>query len=270
MLTIPIETNSMSLFPTCFRPDVPGAYQTTLVLQYLSTTCFYPVDAPIMHVTCPNAAPVLDSVTDMTVPVDRELPTRVWLNASGVASSVPLTYSWKMLYPDINSLNPVDGLSLPVAELISSRAPVSSFWVPQSNVNYIIELSVSDSCNTVVKNFTVKTPCNLVIPLANKTLAAYYDGQVPVTLMSFAYDHTQEIGNVFTYPKCQKYTWSLVDYSTSISDSLLISTTTDFVKTQGFAGLIAAVVIVAVIVPVIIWMYCTKKACFKNTDSGRV
>jgi len=147
---------------------------------------------------------------------------------------------------------------------------VSSFWVPQANVNYLIQLSVSDSCNTVVKNFTIQTPCNLVIPLDNKTLAAYYDGQVPVTLMSFAYDHTQEIGSVFTYPKCQQYVWSLVDYSTAIDASLLTSSTTAFTKTSGFAGLISAVVIVAVIVPIIIWMYCTKKACFKNTDSGRV
>jgi len=267
-----IPENTLSVYPTCFRPDVPGAYQATLTLQLLSTTCYYPRDTGIMNVVCPTNPPVLDSIKPMTVQVDREVPTRVWLNASDVAatSTLPLTFFWKVLYPTADSLNPVDGKSLPVPVIVSDRSMLSSFWVPQSNVEYIIELSVSDSCNTVVKNFTVKTPCNTVIPLLNKTLAAYYDGQVPVTLMSFAYDHTQEIGDVFTYPKCQKYTWTLVDYSTSYSDALLGSGATDFVKTSGFAGLISAVVIVAVLVPIIIWMYCTKKACFKNTDSGRV
>jgi len=267
-----IHDNTLSLWPTCFRPDVPGAYQATLVMQLLSTTCYLPIDSAILHVNCPNTAPVLDSVMDMTVPVDREIPTRVWLNATGVTSPSSLTYTWKVLYPnpDGSSVNPVDGVSLTAPTIISHRSVVSSFWVPQANINYVIELSVSDSCNTVVKNFTIQTPCNLVIPLDNKTLAAYYDGQVPVTLMSFAYDHTQEVGSVFTYPKCQNYTWTLVDYSTAYSASLLGSATTDFVKTSGFAGLIAAVVIVAVLVPIIIWMYCTKKACFGNTDSGRV
>jgi len=144
---------------------------------------------------------------------------------------------------------------------------VASFWVPQSGINYVVELSVSDRChNPVIKNFTIQTPCDLALPLDNKTLASTYDGSVPVTLMSFAYDHTLEISSVFTYPKCQTYTWSLVDYSVTYSQSLFATTTPDFVKTAGFAGLIAAVVIIAVLVPIILWAYFTRKACFKTTD----
>jgi len=231
-----LTDNTLSLYPTCFRPDVPGAYVATCTMQLLSTRCYYPVDTAIMNVKCPNTPPVLDSIVPMEVPVDREQPTRVWLNASAVAltSSLPLTYTWKLLYPTNMTRNPIDGVNYTLPAIVSYRSMVSSFWVPQANVDYVIELSVSDSCNTVVKNFTVKTPCNLRIPLDNKTLAAYYNGEVPVTLMSFAYDHTQEVGNVFTYPKCQKYEWKLVDYSTAYSDALLGSASTDFVKTSGF------------------------------------
>jgi len=206
----------------------------------------------------------------MTVNVARDRPTRVWLNGNGVkdadTANDSLTYNWKFLYPLDGATNVVDGSVIPLPTIIAPRSLISSFWVPQANVDYVIQFSVSDGCNTVIKEFTIKTPCSLFIPLDNKTLAATYDGQVPVTLMSFAYDHTQEISQYLTYPKCQTYSWKFVDYSTTVADSLLQSGTTEFVKTQGFAGLISAVVIVAVIVPIIIWMYLTKKACFKPAD----
>jgi len=260
-----LNDNTMSIWPTCFRPDVGGSYTATLTLQLRQSQCFVSKSVTV-SVTCGTPPDISKVANNMIVPVDRQQPTRVWLNASGLANEASLTYSWRVLYPNIYSYNPIEKVFLTIPDLLSPRGVVSSFWVPQSNIDYIIELSVSDACHTVTKNFTVSTPCNLAIPLDNKTLAAYYDGQVPVTLMSFAYDHTQEIGNYLTYPKCQRYTWELVDYSSSYSASLMAVTEAEFVKTSGFAGLISAVVIVAILVPIIIWMYCTKKACFNKTD----
>jgi hypothetical protein len=205
---------------------------------------------------------------NLPVPVDRMTATRVWLNASTVSNPKgDLLFKWRILSPTVGSRNPIDGEPLPVPSVVDSESVVASFLIPQAGVDYVVELSVNDHCSTTVKTFTVRTQCALQISLANKTLAAYYDGQVPVTLMSFAYDHTQEVATVVPYPKCQKYTWKLVDYaSDKYSDSLLGTTDAEFSKTGGFAALISIVVIIAVIVPLVIWMYCTKKACFNKTD----
>jgi len=261
----------LRFYPTCFRPDIGGNYQAALSMTLLGTQCTFQSVSSI-QITCGATGPVLTAVPSvMTVSVDREVPTRVYLNASGVtAPSTPpngLAYSWQLLYPTAFSTNPVDGLPLPVPTIVSSQSIVASFWVPQSGVDYVVQLSVSDHCYTSVMNITIHTPCNLVIPLDNKTLAAYYDGSVPVTLLSFAYDHTLEIANYLSSPKCQSYNWMLVDYSSAYSNALLVSTGTQaFPGTPGFAALISVVVVVAVVVPIILFLYCTKKACFKSTD----
>jgi len=259
-----LNDNSLSIYPTCFRPDIGGDYVATLTVSLPQTPCFVS-QATTISVVC-GTPPDLSMIGDLNVGVDREIATRAWLNASSVVGT--FEYNWRVVYPTSTSLNPVNGQPLHVPTIMNPRSVVSSFWIPQSGVTYVIELSVSDGCQTIVKNINIQTPCNSLIPLTNKTLAAYYDGEVPVTLMSFAYDHTQEVANFIAYPKCQTYMWTLVDYSqTQYSASLGAAGTTDFVKTGGFAALISIVVIIAVIVPVIIWMYCTKKACFDKTDA---
>jgi len=258
------------VYTTCFRPDIGGAYEISLTASLLNT----PSMCNVVHksnvvVNCPSGAPDLSMITDMTVPVDRVRPTRAWLNATAVLPTATgaLVYNWKVVYPTQLSTNPIDGVLLPVPTILDPHSSTASFIVPQSGVTYVIELSVSDHCHLTVKTINIQTPCPQVIPLNNKTLAAYYDGSVPVPLMSFAYDHTVEVANFISYPKCQTYNWVLVDYSIAYGDALLGSaSTTAFAQTGGFAALISIVVIVAVIVPIIIWMYCTKKACFNKTD----
>jgi len=258
-------------YPTCFRPDVghpTKPYVASLTLQYGNTGCQI-VKTSTISVTCSAEAPVLTSVTSFTQSMSRFEANRVFLNASGVTDlDTPqerLVFNWKVLYPTLYN-NPFVGEEAIIVYIEDPHSMVASMWIPHANIDYIVELSVTDHCHTVVKNITIKTPCDLSIPLNNKTLAAVYDGTVPVQFMSFAYDHTIEIANYVSYPKCQRYEWSFVDYSVTYSDNLFASVEPEFVKTAGFAGLIAAVVIVAVIVPIIIWAYCTKKACFKNTD----
>jgi hypothetical protein len=271
---IGLTDNSMSIFPTCFRPDVGGEYIAELTLRLANTQCV-DVRTVVVTVDCSSvgfpggASPNLDKIVDFSFPMSRTNANNIVLNGSVVTDADTdvndLVFNWKLLYPRSGDRSLVDGLLLPIPSMLNSLSMVASFVAPQAGVTYIVELSVTDHCHTIVKNFTIKTPCEF-IPIANKTLAAYYDGSVPVTLMSFAYDHTVEIGSTFTYPRCQDYSWSLVDYSVTYSDSLFITSETEFTKTAGFAGLIASVVIIAIIVPIIIWAYCTKKACFKNTD----
>jgi len=221
----------------------------------------------IRNITVQCPTPPVIPLSDWSVSVARDKPTRVWLNADGVTGSVAnesLTYNWAIVYPDSNSVSAFDGTHLPIPNIISPRSKLASFFVPRANIDYRVKLSVSDGCSITEKIVTIKTPCSIDIPLQNKTLATTYDGEIPVTLMSFAYDHTQTVAAYLEYPKCQSYTWNLVDYSVDISSSLVTSGGTEFTKTSGFAGLISVVVIVAVVVPVIIWMYLTKKACFKQ------
>jgi len=268
-----VPGSTLLKYPTCFRPDVghpTKSYVAALTLQYANTGC-QKVKTSTISVTCSPGAPDLSSITDFTHPMSRMEANRVYLNASGVTDSdTPqhkLGFNWKLLHPispyDANPLIGEDPLEVTIED---EHERIASIWLPQANVDYVVELSVTDHCHTVVKNFTIKTPCDLSIPMSNKTLATVHDGTIPVTFMSFGYDHTLEIANYLSYPKCQQYEWTFVDYSVAYSDSLFASTEPEFVKTAGFAGLIAAVVIVAVIVPIIVWAYCTKKACFKSTD----
>jgi hypothetical protein len=262
----PTGDNGYPLYSTCFRPDIPGDYQATLTFQLINTPCIVPQTTPITA-TCTGPTTDLSSVIIPTsVQVDRQKPTRVWLNATGVTSTDTLFYNWKIVYPTSTSRNLVDNVLLPVPEIVAKHTSLASFLIPQAGVSYVVELSVSDHCRTTVKNYTIGTTCAQEILMGNKTLAANYDGNVPVPFMSFAYDHTVEIAAALTYPKCQTYTWSLVDYSVTYSDSLYASDATEFSKTGGFAALISIVVIIAVIVPLVLWMYCTKKACFNKTD----
>jgi len=271
----PINDLSQSIFTTCFRPDVGGQYVVRLTMRLKGNTICPITQVSTITVGCSTIAPSLSTIGDMTVPVDRDKPTRVWLNATTVTDmdtdKGSLIYNWKVIYP-LSGVY-VYGVPFPLTSpvIYSPQSMVSSFWVPQSNVDYIIELSVSDHCNVQIKNITIHTPCSVTVPLQNTTLVSTYDGLVPVQFMSFAYDHTYEVASILAYPKCQLYFWTLYDYSTSYSaDAFSQSGTTAFTKTSGFAGLISAVVIVAVLVPVILWLYCTKKACFKGSGSTGV
>lgn len=260
----PTETMP-NIFPVCFRPDIGGEYRASLTLSIAAAPLCQKRITSTVLVTCPST-PDLSSVTDMTVQVDRQQPTRVWLNASSVPDPAKnMTFSWKVLYPTVNSQSTVNGHTLQIPKIISPNSRTASFFVPESNIDYIVQLSVTDYCSTTVKSIIIHTLCKTVIPLANKTLATTFSGEIPVNMMSFAYDHTVEIANFLSFPKCQHYAWSLADYSTQYSDSL-ISGSTEFAKTSGFAALISIVVIIAVIVPIVVWLYVTKKACFKSTD----
>jgi len=260
----------LSLWSTCFRPDIGGLFVATFSVFLGNSGCPAITTSSQVTVTCGQAPQIPSSLQDWSVSVPRDKPTRVWLSAAGVTdidtANESLSYNWQLLSPLTGATSPVDGSVLTIPTILSPRSMIASFWVPQANVPYVVQLSVSDGCSTVNKIVTISTTCSLFIPLDNKTLAATYDGQVPVTLMSFAYDHTQEIASYLSYPKCQTYSWQLVDYSTAIADSLLQSGSTEFVKTSGFAGLISVVVIVAVVVPIVVWMYLTKKACFNKSD----
>jgi len=254
------------VWPTCFRPDIGGSYIVKFTATLSNTQC--PVEV-IRNITvqCPTPPVIPSSLSDWSVSVARDQPTRVWLNADGVTASVAnesITYNWQIVYPNSSSVSSVDGTPLTPPTIISYRSKLASFFVPRANIDYRVKLSVSDGCSTTEKIVTIKTPCSIDIQLQNKTLSTTYDGEIPVTLMSFAYDHTQTVSSYLEYPKCQLYSWKLIDYSVAVSSSLIVSGGTEFTKTSGFAGLISVVVIVAVVVPVIIWMYFTKKACFKQ------
>jgi hypothetical protein len=267
-VSLSVITGDPAIFPTCFRPDVGGEYIAELTLDLGLSRC-YQKQTATFTVTCPDSAPDLSSIVNRIEPVSRYKPTRVVLNASSVTDESPhsdLVFNWKILYPKDGDRSPIDGEEYSIPELVNYQSMVSSFLVPQSGVTYVVELSVRDYCHTTVKNFTISTPCEFEMPFPNKTLAASFDGSVPVQLMSFAYDHTLEVAQTLAYPKCQTYLWTLVDYSVAYSDSLFASSEPEFAKTAGFAGLIAAIVIIAVVVPLVLWAYCTKKACFKSTD----
>jgi len=98
-------------------------------------------------------------------------------------------------------------------------------------------------------------------------LTTTFDGSIPVTMMTMAFDYHAEIASALPYPACQSYRWSEYEYKSEIpAEYLNTGSSTDFVKTAGFGGVIAAIVIVGVAVPVVLYLYFTKKACFKSTD----
>jgi len=73
------------------------------------------------------------------------------------------------------------------------------------------------------------------------------------------------------YPNCQQYSWSFLEYSPVVSEEavfLFTSGSTAFTKTAGFGGVIAAIVVVGVAVPLVLFLYFSKKACFKATNSS--
>jgi hypothetical protein len=263
-LTAINDNNPFGVFSTCFRPDIGSLtpYEVTLSMRLTGTECVFSQLVSI-SVDCPPGAPDLkDIVGSLTQSVDRSHATRVHLNASGVIHTAldTLSYNWKVLGP------PPSGATFRGPTIINPQSIWASFVIPQSGVDYIVELSVTDHCRTSVKNITIKTPCSQFIPLDNKTLAAVYTGEIPVQMMSFAYDHTVAIAAYLSYPRCQSYFWELKDYSARYSDAFYASSEPEFSKTGGFAALISVVVIVAVIVPIVLWMYFTKKACFNKTD----
>jgi len=269
ILTSSDSSYSLDTYPVCFTPDVGGNYQVGLTLNILGvSSCSITQSVPVV-VQCSQYGPSLSSiVTNMpTSTVARFGPTQIKLDASGVTDlDTPtslLLFQWSVVYPTSTSINPLDGSYYTVPTIVDSTAPIATFVPPQANINYIIKLSVTDHCNLVSTYITIPTVCDISIVLENRTLAATYDGSVPIPLMAFAYDHTHEIQQ-YVYPSCQSYSWQLVDYSIGYSEAL--STSTEFVQTSGFAGLISAVVIVAVTVPIILWLYFTKKACFKGSD----
>jgi len=222
-------------------------------------------------ITCSAASPVLESVKDQSVNLFRDKPARVWLDATEVVDAdtpkSTLVYNWRVVYPTSSSRD-IYNRPVPIPSIQSPLTMVASF-TPKAGISYIFELSVSDRCNVVKKNITINTVCSTILNLENKTIAATYDGVVPVQMMSFAYDYAHDISSLVPTPTCQSYQWTVVDYSPTYSDAFLNGGgSTTFTKTAGFAGLISVVVIVAVIVPVIVWLYCTKKACFKNSGTS--
>jgi len=261
------ESYPLSVFATCFRPDIGGHYEATLSVSIANAPLCSKSSSATIDVSCPNSPPDLSKINSFSVNIDRDQPTRVLLDASSVnGGSKNLTYTWSVVYPSIGSVSLIDGHSLIVPKIVTPVSALASFFVPEANIDYVVQLSVTDHCYTSVKTITISTPCKTVIPLNNLTLAASYTGEVPVPMLSFSYDHTVEVQSFIKYPTCQQYQWSVVDYSATISSSLVTTGPTEFTKTSGFAALISIVVILAVIIPIVLWLYCTKKACFKSTD----
>jgi len=261
------ERYPLSVFSTCFRPDIGGHYEASLSVSMTNAPLCSKSSLATIDVSCPNSQADLSKINSFSVNIDRDQPTRVLLDASSVnGGSRNLTYTWSVVYPSPLSVSKIDGHPLIVPQIITPVSLFASFVVPEANIDYVVQLSVTDHCYTSVKTITISTPCKTVIPLNNLTLAATYTGEIPVTMLSFSYDHTVEVQSFIKYPSCQHYSWSVVDYSATISSSLVTTGTTEFTKTSGFAALISIVVILAVIIPIVIWLYCTKKACFKSTD----
>jgi len=156
-----VPGSTLLKYPTCFRPDVghpTKPYVAALTLQYANTGC-QRVKTSTISVTCSAEAPVLTSVTSFTQSMSRFEANRVFLNASGVTDlDTPqerLVFNWKVLYPTLYN-NPFVGEEAIIVYIEDPHSMVASMWIPHANIDYIVELSVTDHCHTVVKNITIK------------------------------------------------------------------------------------------------------------------
>jgi hypothetical protein len=270
-------------YPTWLRPDINGAYEVTFTTLLKgvedSRSCVYQKKA-LVSVTC-GQAPDLSGVPDtIKMQVDRATPTMLTLNASAVLDSDTdsdhLAFQWVLVYPNwVNHTNPLfpDDSSydyhVPVFQYETTNFTTQSIVTMQvldAGLDYVFNLTVSDGCNRVSKRVTVHLECNVALKTDPTHLITTFDGSIPVTMMTMAYDYHTEIASALPYPACQSYRWSELEYTSEIPADYITSGSTDFVKTAGFAGLIAAIVIVGVTVPVILYLYFSKKACFKSSD----
>jgi hypothetical protein len=258
--------------PTCFRPDRAGQYEITFRTYLDGSDCNISRSAMIT-VSC-GAPPNLDLVPDhLEVTVEPALAPQVILDASAATDpdSKHLTYYWMLIFPTGgNDTIPNTVHDLYDTNMDSQRRVNATFTPWQAGIDYIFDLIVSDGCTNATKRIYVAAKCSVDISKDNVTLIALYDGSVPLARMPMTYDHHAEIADMLPYPSCQNYWWYFLEYQYEIPEATmelaLSGSSTDFVKTRGFGGVIAAIVIVGVTVPVILYLYFTKKACFKTTD----
>jgi hypothetical protein len=262
-----------SQYPTWLRPDIGGKYDVELRVSIDGTDglCAYKASASVT-VNC-GAAPDLTAVPaeyKFTIRRDDVSPVLV-LNATAASDTQPLAFAWVPVYPtDGNAPSPLFGeIQFPSPQSLTPLQTTNLYlFQPRTaGITYWFDLFVSDGCSVSHKRISVVTECSIEIPLTNTTLVATFDGTLPVMMMTVAYDYQHEVSQYLPFPSCQTYDWKFLGYSTEIPDGALVGGSTPFVKTAGFAGLIAAVVIVGVTVPVVLFLYFTKKACFKSTDS---
>jgi hypothetical protein len=261
-------------YPTCFRPDIGGDYEFTFKTHLINTMCPYSSSVPL-HVTCGVAPSLVNVPETLKVTLDRHASQNVTLNASDAtdADSASLIYNWVLVFP--SESNRTDwrytGYDFRVPTLVGESSKIATLYGLTADMEVLVDLYVSDGCSVVSKRITIFTACSLTIPEVNTTLVTVYDGTVPIPLMSVAYDYQNDMLEYkLPYSSCQHIWWNEnIEYSQTIPDQAinqLNSGSTPFVKTAGFAGLIAAIVIVGVTVPVILYLYFAKKACFKSTD----
>jgi hypothetical protein len=257
--------------PTWLRPDKGGDYEVTF--KYSLGQCNYSVPVST-KVTCPTPPDLSSIESFQTVTVDRAVSPVYILDASTVpgksANGDPLVFQWKLVWPTPDNSTNTDvypNVSYVVPGfLTSAKEPIAQFQPQDAGINYIFDLYVSDGCTVVTKRITVASKCSVELSNENTNIVATYDGSVPIHMMGVAYDYHTEIGEKLPYPNCQNYQWTYVSYSATLPDELLSSGSTPFTKTAGFGGVIAAIIVVGVAVPVVLYLYFTKKACFKASD----
>jgi len=265
-------------FPASLRPDVGGTYETsfTFFLNNAGDSCPYTQKATT-SIVC-TLPPDLSGVgAFITATIDRASPAVILLDASAAtdSDSPRLTYYWEIIYPSpANQTNPAysdNFTNYNIPSFLSGATTAHASFQPfTADIDYVFRLHVSDGCTDVTKYVTVHVSCSVPIVTKNTTLVAVFDGSVPVTAMNLGYDYSNELKDVLPWPNCQAYSWSLIQYSPTLSDEALSQvggSSTAFVKTAGFGGVIAAIIIVGVTVPVVLYLYFAKKACFKSTDS---
>jgi len=262
-------------YPTCFRPDIAGNYEFTFKSHLVNTQCPYTATSQLT-VQCGLPPSLANVPASFTLTLDRDVSQNITLDASALtdADSTSFIYNWVIAFPsDTNRTNSrYTNLDFHVPTILGESSQKATLFGLTADMDVLVDLYVSDGCTVVSKRITIRTECSLKIKDVNTTLVTMYDGTLPITLMTVAYDYQNDMLENYQLPysSCQKISWTeQIEYSETVSDQAieqLNSGSTAFVKTAGFAGLIAAVVIVGVTVPVILYLYFSKKACFKSTD----
>jgi len=255
-VTLPNNVAGINPFQTCFRPDVAGSYSFQLTV-FSSSDCPVSVTQSVT-MTC-NQSPLANAGLNQTVFIARTQNQRIILSA--INSSDPenaiLTYSWVVVSP------------IPSSIVLSNPYSVSPSFIPNAaGVVYMFQVTVSDGCSSSIAFTEVQTLCASSIPLSNASYFSTYDGSVPVRYMTLSHDYRQAVQETenggavqlpLGAPSCESYAWTYVDYSTNTQALPQPESSTPFVRTAAFAGLISAVGAVVVFGAIGIFCFVSRR-----------
>jgi len=238
------------MWPTCFRPDVPGSY----VVQVAYSDSHIPLSqcpartiTTMINMTCPantitvNLNPSHNlSYTDAIL--QRKGYMHFALNATATGTSnMTLYYVWQQM----DSLNSFNGKTTP-AEIQNVVDGVAYVTLTSTSETFVFNVTVSDGCNVQYRYYTISPSCDAAYsaPKSGVVVSAGYDGSIPIPMMTIQYDYPAYINSlgINSAASCERiYSWNFIDYTPAVIPGALPETGPTFV---GSAGFIALVVIV--------------------------